>query len=248
MFVEKGLIVSCYLEGMKGAEKEFISAVAHNPNVAGLRVEGIDNIRYARQIAPDKFIIGLIKTWNDHYSITPSTNYASEIIHAGADVIATENVDVFLAFSELTTNGISCPYRFMLDLDYEGWKRLFEFAPPEKHKIRLGIREKILIPATTFESDPAKSIRMIEDVRRICPAGLINYEGGILNPRDMDRAYQAGADYVTVGKAFNDPATIINTWMEVSRKRKLNEKPIYGKYKSLGNVDYPFEIQYGSEL
>ena len=203
---KEGLIVSCYLESMKGAERNFISAVAHVPGVAALRVEGIDNIEFARRIAPDAFLIGLVKRFDgDRNYITPDFEYtAREIIHAGANMVAAEGLDKYIPFS----GDFSCPVMWDLHphdfcLAPEGGVQLSSINCA---KIEGMTESRQLILATTFMQ---KAFDYIIALRSRFPATPLNLEGGIGTHAEIAHGFQCGANYVTMGKAINDPATII---------------------------------------
>lgn len=213
MFPPNGLIISCYLEGLKGAEKEFISSVIHHPRVVAIRVEGIENIHYARLVGgKDKFIIGLVKRWDGRrYCITPSMSDVSEIYNAGANAIATNNVDLYFGYVTAGEYCINSSYCWMLDLDLAKWETLKFYK--KKVLLDAGIREQIVIIATTMEINAKNSLALVKTIRQqYGELAIINYEGGVNNPQEMQNAFNAGANYVTIGKAFNDPATIINNW------------------------------------
>ena len=212
---EKGLIVSCYLESMKGSEKAFIASVAHHPKVVALRVEGLDNIRYARLIAPEKYIIGLVKYTTGSVEggtqITPTILDGADIITAGADMVATGNMDEFFDFS----NGANCIFPVMFDLGKlnvpmdeftarmcdNGWDGFLDCLRKEKYIISTPYRPK----AFEFASR----------IKERYPFAKVNLEGGIETAEEIQRGFDCGADWVTIGKAINDPVTIIDNLTRV---------------------------------
>lgn len=181
--LNKGLIISCYLDSMRGAEKEFISAVAHNPNIVALRIEGLDNIRYARQIAPDRYIIGLIKHLiKGETYITPVSEFYN-ILSAGADMVATESMK--------PCNNLPIMLDLNCDID-----------------IINNISENNILSTTYFH----KAFDLIR-ILKTKYNNKVNLEGGIETPEEIQKGFDLGADYITIGKAINDPPTIINNLM-----------------------------------
>lgn len=221
----KGLIVSCYLESMRGCEREFIASVAHVPGVVALRVEGLDNIRFARRIAPEKFIIGLVKQQcqgKGHLSytrITASINLGYFIIDAGADMVATDSYMDFLK--------VGTPYHIMGDMNRSGFEADLGNG--------LGCAGRIhpveFVIATTYES---KAFGFVKHIKELYPNQLVNLEGGIETAEEVQQGFAAGADYVTIGKAINDPPTIVKGLM---KKIVANVK---GKYRDVLSTSESF--------
>ena len=184
----KGLIVSCYLESMRGCEKEFIASVAHLPQVVALRVEGLDNIRWARQIAPHQYIIGLVKRmYKGDTFITPESEFEN-IIACGANMVATEDLNL----------GIMPVMPIMIDL----------YSDDVYHGLidRLNIGNAQVVLSTTYRQ---KAFFMLKKLKSRFP-NKVNLEGGIETAEEIQKGFDLGADYVTIGKAINDPPTIID--------------------------------------
>jgi putative N-acetylmannosamine-6-phosphate epimerase len=198
---------------MKGCEKAFIASVAQLPEVVALRVEGLDNIRFARMIAPEKFIIGLVKystgSLKGGTSITPTTLDGANIITAGADMVATGNATEFYDFG----SGSRFVRRVMLDLGKEnhpmdffttrmctaGWESFLRY-----------LREKKIVISTTYRQ---KAFGFVKQIKERYPFAKVNLEGGISTPAEIQKGFECGADWVTIGKAINDPPSIINSLM-----------------------------------
>lgn len=182
--LKKGLIVSCYLDSMRGAEKEFISAVAHSPHIVALRIEGLDNIRYARQIAPERYIIGLVKVLIDGKTFITPISEMHNVISAGADMVASESPypNTFIPRMRDLHCDVSLIYKFpeedILSTTY--FQKAFDLIPILKGKYK----------------------------------NRINLEGGIETSEEIQKGFDLGADFVTIGKAINDPPTIINNLMQ----------------------------------
>ena len=222
---EKGLIVSCYLESMKGSEKAFIASVAHHPKVVALRVEGLDNIRYARLIAPEKYIIGLVKRYNVVSGINDITSEllidGQMIIASGADMVASSH---FYSWANtagaytITIAGFNLPFALMYDADILGIETLYSkttrlFENWQRSVVHKEMRENNFVVATTFKSKGFELVEMLrEKFGSICK---INLEGGIETAEEIQRGFDCGADWVTIGKAINDPVTIIDNLMRV---------------------------------
>jgi len=218
---EKGLIVSCYLESMRYCERDFISAVAHVPGVVGLRVEGLENIEFARRIAPEKFIIGLVKVKQgaNGTAITPSLEDGYNVHHAGADMIATSHLLEWthpLGGEICTPHGFAVPFRIMADMSGETFRELCERSELLLASFRREIDERNLVFATTFED---YGIGLLQNIKKAFPCALVNLEGGVWNPEMLVDAFRHGADYVTIGKAINDPRFI--TEMLVSECNRM---------------------------
>lgn len=202
-FPPDGLIVSCYLESMAGAERDFISAVAYAPGVVALRVEGLDNIAFARRIAPDAYIIGLIKVFNGERNvITPeAVEMGKEIVHAGADMVATEMVGI----------GFQLPQKVMWDMHKHHVDWLVTDKEARGWMNQLIVRDKIVL-ATTFMQRAFIEACML---RAHFPDAKINIEGGIETTHHYEHSLNdCGANYVTIGKAINDPVTIIQNLLK----------------------------------
>jgi len=202
---------------MRGCERNFIASVAHLPEVVALRVEGLDNISFARMIAPDKFIIGLVKHHNGFYNeITPDiVNDGRRIIRHGADMVATSNVSEWMSRGHsITVHRLFGPFRLMLDLDGKGISKLSDSGSLKSWKGKILSREAEagnIVFATTFEE---KGFCLVEQLKASFPNGKVNLEGGIQTAAEVQRGFELGADYVTIGKAINDPPTIIKHLME----------------------------------
>ena len=213
----RGLIVSCYLESMRGCEREFIASAAHLPQVIALRVEGLDNIGWARMVAPEMFIIGLVKEHNGFYNeITPDIELdGKRIIAHGADMVATSNVFSWMTMGHnVTIHGLSISFRMMFDLDAGGIEVLCRpsvLEDWEKNVLKREISHDNIVLATTFES---KAFELVKLLKEHYPQSKVNLEGGIETAEEIQRGFDAGADYVTIGKAINDPPTIIERLMD----------------------------------
>jgi len=178
---EKGLIVSCYLDSMCGVEREFIASVCHLPEVVALRIEGLDNIAYARRIAPERYIIGLVKfAVSGRTFITPESQFKN-IVSAGADMIATE------------CYYIADDYPVMWDINWD----------TANIKAR-HLRSDLVLSTTYYHKAFDKLQAWVGEF-----PNRINFEGGIETAEEIQRGFDLGADYVTIGKAINDPPTII---------------------------------------
>ena len=214
----KGLIVSCYLESLKGCEKEFIASVINHPKVVAVRVEGLDNIKWARLINPNKFIIGLVKDMIAGKTYITDECEIENIMACGANMVAIQ--EICWEYSILSdTEENKYDYNFidvgnetpiMLDLSRESLavlKRCYDHYWMIANMINDLISAGALIFSTTYEH---KAFDMIQEIRDIFPDALVNLEGGIETIEEIQKSFSMGADYVTIGKAINDPPTIIN--------------------------------------
>lgn len=185
-----GLIVSCYLESMRGAEMFFLKSICKLRMITALRVEGIENIEYAKanSILP---IIGLIKRLQDDGSyITASIDDLLAVEEAGADFVA---IDSRTCNSNLASVYNKATIPIAADIEY-----LSEAI----NAYKLGA----VIISTTFKPKAFDLIKEIKSSLRNCK---INLEGGIETRKEVQQAFQLGANYVTIGKMINDPSTII---------------------------------------
>lgn len=235
---EKGLIVSCYLDSMRYCERDFISAVAHVPGVVGLRVEGLENIEFARRIAPERFIIGLVKVKQgaNKTAITPSLKDAYNVHYAGADMVATSHLHEWthpLGDEICTPHGFAVPFRIMADMSGEMFRKLCERSELLLAPFRREIDERNLVFATTFED---YGIGLLQNIKKAFPGALVNLEGGVWNGKMVWRAYDFGANWVTIGKAINDPPFIIGKILgqqEATDHCLCSDDPGMGEYKPL---------------
>lgn len=214
--LSKGLIVSCYLESLKGCEKEFIASVINHPKVVAIRVEGLDNIKWARLINPSKFIIGLVKDRIKGKTYITDESEIANILACGADMVATQEICWEWSLPNDTSNkyeyelcDIDNDTPIMLDLSRESLaqlKRCYDSDWQISNFINDSISAGTLIFSTTYEH---KAFDMVKEIRDIFPDALVNLEGGIETGEEIQKAFNMGADYVTIGKAINDPPTII---------------------------------------
>jgi putative N-acetylmannosamine-6-phosphate epimerase len=185
------LIVSCHLETMKGCEKRFIESVASHPSLWGLRVEGIENIKFARSIT-GLFLVGLVKTWDEAFGrnrITVLREHEA-IMSAGADMVAGE-----------------VPYGsrpFLWDLSDKSYA---EEVLPRADELNPLLDGRSLVLSTTFSE---RGFELVRRMRRDFPRAIINCEGGLVSRGDLLWAEDCGADWVTVGRAINDPRFILD--------------------------------------
>jgi putative N-acetylmannosamine-6-phosphate epimerase len=198
---------------MKGTERNFIAAVAHVPGVVALRVEGLDKIEFARKIAPGTFIIGLIKVFDGHRNlITPDLmDMGREIIHAGADMVAAENVFEWCRPTHMRVDGLQLPFKVMWDMTPDEIAGLLRSNDDQCRVRQMGARGQIVL-ATTFIHKAFVEAVML---RGKFPSIKINLEGGIETHREYEHGLTyCHANYVTIGKAINDPVTIINNLLK----------------------------------
>lgn len=213
----KGLIVSCYLESLKGCEKEFIASVINHPKVVAIRVEGLDNIKWARLVNPSAFIIGLVKDMIQGKTYITDESEIENIMSCGANMVAMQEICWEYSYPSETSNkyeyyliDIDNDTPIMLDLSRESLqtlKRCYDSDWMIANFINDSILAGTLIFSTTYEQ---KAFDMIQEIRDIFPDALVNVEGGIETTEEIQKAFCMGADYVTIGKAINDPPTIIN--------------------------------------
>lgn len=138
------------------------------------------------------FIVGLVKTWDDargRNRITVAAEHSS-IISAGADMVAGE---VF-----------SFGFPFLWDLSNESYES--EVVPRAEELAPL-LASGSLVLSTTFEE---RGFDLVRRMRRDFLSATINCEGGLRSKDDILRAEECGADWVTLGRAINDPRFILD--------------------------------------
>jgi len=204
---EHGLIVSCYLHSMKGAEKIFLDTIFNIPEIKTIRVEGLENIAYAMRLRDiyEKYIIGLIKSnpsqdENMRY-ITPTIADVRKLNDSGADMIA---IDSRLLRDK--SNSIEARY-----YEVDSLRDLFNAAKlPIMADIKtemeadIAIKNGAAIIATTFQQ------RAFRLTKRLVKKGYsVNIEGGLTSRGDILRSRKAGAYWYTIGRGIHDPQTII---------------------------------------
>lgn len=179
---------------MRGCEKNFIRAVASHPALWGLRVEGIENIRFARSIT-SLFLVGLVKTWDEALGRNRITVFGEHeaIESAGADMVAGETL--------LTSSP------FLWDLSEESYAK--EVLPRAEELSPL-LEAKSLVLSTTFSE---RGFELVRRMRRDFPYAIINCEGGMVSRGDLLWAEDCGADWATIGRAINDPVFILDGLM-----------------------------------
>ena len=238
--LQKGLIVSCYLESLRGCEKEFIACVINHPHVVAVRVEGLDNIKWARLISPNAFIIGLVKDMIQGKTYITDKSEIVNILTCGANMVATE--EIFYEWKipsdtqdkyEYDIIDIDNETPIMLDLSRESLaqlKRCYDKDWMIANFINDSILAGTLIFSTTYEH---KAFDMIKEIRDIFPNALVNLEGKIETQEEILKGFAMGADYITIGKAINDPPTIINNllankfYIDNTILQSYNQKNVY---------------------
>jgi hypothetical protein len=206
---DSGLIVSCYLSDWKSREKEFIKIVSGNPNVVALRVEGEDNIKFAKDYS-GKCVVGLIKDFAYPNYITPTDNHAKRCFLAGADFVAVDmrlskeiHKDNLLNWKDYHSVLVFNDNKFIVYTDY--FKRCWADLKYEQYDYTQ-TEFNFPIVSTTFAE--GLHWKVLDKVDKEFALKHLNIEGGVnlKNYKELKKR----AKYVTIGKAIHDPNTIIN--------------------------------------
>lgn len=197
-----GLIASCQpVDGGPLDRPDIVAAMARaavQGGAAGLRIEGIENLRAARA-ATDVPIIGIVKT--DHADspvrITTSTEEARALATAGADIVAYD------ATSRPRLHDRDEVLRAILDA---GVLAMADCASLNDGRHALAGGAVILgttlsgYTEDTAKGDDAPDFGLIRHFRQL--GGFVMAEGRFNTPGLAAAAIRAGADGVTVGSAL----------------------------------------------
>lgn len=203
---EPGLIVSCYMHSMKDCTKSLIDTIWEIDEVKTLRIEGIDNINYAKRLKDikHKYIIGLIKDKEKELASLPYISASLDDIkrlcdYSGADMIAVDSrgrnrnstVHDWLVMRNLYR---CAQLPIMADIELEA-------------EADVALDNGAAIIATTFLNkgfDLAKRLS-----KRDIP---VNIEGGLVSNNDIKIAMKTGAKWWTVGRAIHDVKTTVRSF------------------------------------
>ncbi len=188
---KSGLIVSCYLTDWAGYEKQFIDIVKENKNIVALRVEGEENIRYAKENT-NLPVIGLIKDFKYDNYITPTKKYYLRCVMAGADFVAVD-------FRDRKKVGWAYSVSSSIWPDIERPEDAIEL-------IKLGFK----IISSTFTKDQLSFVGKLFGMDKNIVKNNLNAEGSIDKVMYIDHLSSYCTKYFTIGTAINSPNGIIN--------------------------------------
>ena len=198
-----GVIVSCQPVAGGPMDRPGIVAAfalaALDGGAAGLRIEGIENLRAVRAVT-DAPVIGLVKTESAHSPvvITPRADLASALAEAGADIVALDATDrprpdpladIVAAIREA------------------GALAMADCATAED-----GVRARAhgcAVLGSTLSGYTGGAVPTGPDLALVArlaeTGGFVMAEGRYHAPADAAAAIRAGADAVTVGSAITRP-------------------------------------------
>lgn len=224
--LEGGLIASC--QPVKGGpldHPEIVAALvraAELGGAAGVRVEGIENVRAAREVT-ELPIVGLIKVdaADDEAFITPELAHVDALAKEGADVIA----------FDATLRRRPTPIQELIDRIH-GLERLAmaDCSSLEDGSAALTAGADFL--ATTLSGYTAatrpRDAPDFELVEQLASLGVpVVAEGHIRTPEQAAKARASGAHVVTVGSAITRPELITEWFVDAVAgvgRRHLAEK------------------------
>lgn len=198
-----GVIVSCQpVSGGPMDRPEIVAAfalAALDGGAAGLRIEGIENLRAVRAVT-DAPVIGLVKTEiaDSPVFITPRADLARALAEAGADIVALDATDrprpAPLADIVAAIRGA-------------GALAMADCATAED-----GVRARALgcaVLGSTLSGYTGGAVPAGPDLALVARlaeiGGFVMAEGRYHAPADAAAAIRAGADAVTVGSAITRP-------------------------------------------
>lgn len=200
--LRNGLVVSCQPVPDGPMDRPEIvaamAAAAMAGGAAGIRIEGLANLRAARAVT-DAPIIGLIKRdlSDSPVRITPFTQDVRDLATAGANVIAIDATDRARPepLADLVTAIHVAGLIGMADCATEA-------DADRARRLGLAIIGTTLSGYTdaTLRDDDAPDLDLVRQFRRL--GGFVMAEGRYSTPRDVAAAIRAGADSVTVGTAL----------------------------------------------
>ena len=196
------LVVSCQpVDGGPMDRPEIVAAMAEAAvlgGAAGLRIEGIGNLRAVRQRVAVP-IIGIVKrdSANTPVRITPRVSDALALIEAGADVVA---------YDATPRPREDDRDRILASIRGAGTLAMADCATLEDGRNALAVGAAILgttLSGYTAETERRGSDPDLDLVRAFRDlGGFVMAEGRYDTPGDVRAALKAGADAVTVGTAI----------------------------------------------
>jgi N-acylglucosamine-6-phosphate 2-epimerase len=226
--LEGGLIASCQASsGEPLCRPEHIVALALsalNGGAVGLRLEGADNIRAARecrQIAKSVPIIGLIKSESvadeDRLQKVYITNTFAEarmIADAGADIVALD------ATGRERPDGLTVEEtirRIHTELDKPVWADVARFAEGVAAESAGADVVSTTLYGYTEETTPpwqdGPALELIKDLAENLRVPIV-LEGRVWEPREVTAAFEHGAFAVVVGSAITRPRLITERFVK----------------------------------
>lgn len=208
-----GLIVSCQAapgDPLEGPESMAAMARAATAGgAAGIRAEGLDDIRAIRAAVPTP-LIGLWKVGREGVYITPTPDHARAVARAGADIVA------FDATRRRRPDGSSTA-DVVAAVHAEQRLTMADVADPDDALAALQAGADMVSTtlsgyvggsASTASTAPAgPDIALVAEIAARVEAPVFA-EGRIATPEQAARALDAGAFAVVVGTAITAPAAI----------------------------------------
>lgn len=198
-----GVIVSCQpVSGGAMDRPEIVAAfalAALDGGAAGLRIEGLDNLRAVRAVT-DAPVIGLVKTEiaNSPVFITPRAALAQAVVEAGADIVAMDATD----------RPRPDPLADMVAAVHAaGALAMADCATAEDgvraRRLDFAVLGSTLSGYTGGHVPPGPDLALV--ARLAETGGFVMAEGRYHAPGDAAAAIRAGACAVTVGSAITRP-------------------------------------------
>lgn len=214
-----GLVASCQPVDHGPMDRpEIVAAMAQAAvagGAAGLRIEGVANLRAVRPLV-DVPIIGIVKRDlpDTPVRITVTVDDARALIAAGADIVA----------CDATERPRPDSLADVLAAIREGGALAMADCATLKDA-RAALRQGAAIIGTTLSGyteetangDPAPDLALIVDFRRL--GGFVMAEGRINTPELAAQAMTAGADAVTVGSALTRLEVVTGWFADAIRDR-----------------------------
>jgi len=197
-----GLVVSCQpVDGGPMDRPDIVAAMAQaavNGGAAGLRIEGIDNLRAVRPKV-DVPIIGIVKSDGGEAQarITVTTGNVGALINAGADIVAYDATDRprHSTRDDILKTILAGGAVAMADCSTIGDAH----AALAGGAFILGTTLAGYTAATASEYE-GPDLALVHEFHVL--GGFVMAEGRYISPALVTKAMQAGADSVTVGSAL----------------------------------------------
>lgn len=218
--LQAGLIVSCQaLEDEPLHGSMLMGAMARAAclgGAVGIRTNGVQEVEVIKKITGLP-VIGIKKVTDEQgqMCITPSVNYAKELVRAGADVIAVD-VRKERPFGEPLEELLP---RIRQELNVVV---MADCATLEDAKVAKGIGVDVLAPTFGFlenEIGIEPDFKLLEGMLKL---GLpVIAEGGFWYPEQVVKAFKMGAWSVVVGSAITRPMEITKRFVQALKKEQI---------------------------
>ncbi|AST56519.1 N-acetylmannosamine-6-phosphate 2-epimerase [Thermoanaerobacterium thermosaccharolyticum] len=220
--IEKGLIVSCQALEDEPLHSPFIMAkmakAAEMGGAVAIRANGYEDIKEIRKEVKLP-IIGLIKKKYVGYKpyITPTIEEVSDVLKAGADIVAIDATKLIKPGDISTRDFLKEIKRFYPDILVMADISTFKEGV-EAEEIGFDIVSTTLSGYTEYSPKiDGPDFELIENLSKVLKIPLIA-EGRIWTPEQAVKALELGAYAVVVGTAITRPQEITRHFNELIRK------------------------------